>query len=477
MLYSIWFMKFWNILLLLSLLMIIPLSRSISFEPSVSVNAVVGSTTIVPIEVFNDLNTSLIDFTFEAFNFTSFNKIDVLETNKSAYVLMKVVPDRVVDSVFNTKSFFYVLQDIPRSPKTFDVSLADGGYSPTILDLKEGDSVLFKNTGTINHAVKSQSKGWDYNLKRNETVTVVLDKIENINYFDTFTSLGGVINVLNRSSFEKVHNPQLQKQLTINMKSVNAETNMAFSLGVNSFSVEYNKQTDGVIEIRNVGNKTSVNTRLNGRWIGFTNNGFSLQPGEKKIIVFTITPEINKSEDTGKTYPIDVFINTDNAPQLNTSIFVSIPQAIVLRTDDSGYYKGIANELAEYCKQHPDVCFGNNANQTVIIRKGYMNINVSEDWPLNIETEMARQGLSLLRLENLEKENDDKTNTRLMSLELISNITTNDVGYIKEQLGKIHFWVAFLIIFVLSVGIMSTITILVFKHLKKNESKNPINMR
>ena len=106
-----------------------------------------------------------------------------------------------------------------------------------------------------------------------------------------------------------------------------------------------------------------------------------------------------------------------------------------------------------------------------------MNINVSEDWPLNIETEMARQGLSLLRLENLEKENDDKTNTRLMSLELISNITTNDVGYIKEQLGKIHFWVAFLIIFVLSVGIMSTITILVFKHLKKNESKNPINMR
>ena len=449
---------------------------AVSFQDSVNVNANVGSNSLVPIQVTNSNNFTIYDFSFENFNFTTFSTISVLEPNMTAYVLLKTNPSVAVDKVVNVKSTFKVLQDIPRDPKTFSVILKDTSYEPSTLDIKEGDSINFTNLGSSVHSIRSVNDNWgkyvaepnfnskDFDLQPSESRILRFDNIGSFSYSDRITSLGGVVNVVNKSSFEKVVVPQIQKQLTINYKSFNPETIMAYTLYTPSFSIQYNKHDEGIIEVKNVGNKSSVNTVLSGQWMSFDVNSFNLEPNENKKIKFTIKPDITRSSDTGKSYILDLYITTNNAPQLNSSISVVIPKSEIVDDVNPNDINVQFSRIIEYCNQNPDVCKGNGANGTIQFRDKLYAVNLTYDDMLKLQRDIGLTALSISRVENAEKRNNDAVNIKLDELSRLLNVTATNQQLIMEDINSMKNWRSVLIVILLLLLVAGFIVMLYNKY-------------
>ena len=440
-----------NIILLIFLMLYSFSVFAVTFEPSITVQASVGTTTLIPIQVFNDLGEDLIDFSFESVNFTTFTTISRLESNSSGYVLAKVTPTSSFEGQLSTKSSFFLMRDIPRQPKTFNVELRDDGYIPGIIDVKEGDSVNFTNFGSIVHSVKSPIEGWDSDLAPGTSVIFVLSGVKTIQYFDKQTSLGGVINVLNKTSFEKVNSPELQKPLVLNVKAINPETSLVGVAVTPSFTVAYNKEEETGIIVRNVGNKSSINTVLSGQWMIFDAQGFGLEPGQSKLVKVIVRPEITRSDQTGKAYPLDLFITTSNAPQINLTLTVFIPKTEVITGVTAGDINVEINRIIEFCNQNPSICGAGGNDTKVMFRDRYYTHNFSYQDIVDIQT---RQALTVTELEKQSKEQkriNDYLVTTLGSMSESYNKTSYDLNTLTAVQKKSNFWKWFwLVMFIIS---------------------------
>jgi len=129
---------------------------------------------------------------------------------------------------------------------------------------------------------------------------------------------------------------------------------------------------EGVILIKNIGNKIAKNINITSDWFRFNSNNFDLEIGQSKTVNYVIIPQISSTEDTNKSYNKSLFITGNfNTVTQNFSIFINY--ANIGDIIGSNGTNSLFNLIEIFCKQNPTIC---NAEPIII----YKNINNSDQY-------------------------------------------------------------------------------------------------
>src|SRR3990167_121365 len=412
-------------------------------------NAIIGSEIILPINITNNQNVELVNVSLEGLQFTTMNQVSLILPNQSINTYLKVKPTSLVSSTFYGKVYGFFLLDILRDSKSFEINLTDLSYTPGEIWIKEGDSIVFYNRGTVAHSVISSN--FNSVIPVNNTYTYTFNTIKDMEYFDLNTAMGGIIHVINKSSLERVRNPSYDTDISITLTSKLADTNLSARTYDPSLTIEAYKTGESVVEIVNIGNKTAEDIFFEMQWTSFQENHFSLVPNERKLIKFIISPQLQSTPETNRSYNLSLTITSKNANQIRLNVLVSIPHKEILQNETSNYYLGLLNQILEFCKQFPVACAeGPNGTQVIYKEKNY-SIDLTYSDFIKLQQDVRSVAASQERTENKLQEGTDILLVQLQALtKKYSNLNTSlSVFYEEKQSEKkwnIFKWVILVVV-------------------------------
>ncbi len=304
---------------------------------------------------------------FEIVNITSSNQ-DILEFDK--FNLDSGETKNITATIVNNNNFEgeiiikgYYQTDVGEANETHivEVQYTEPKLSQCDFSIIKGDSVRWVNNVP------------DYiTLKNTETQNIIKEINENDNYtskFETIEDLKYIIlrrgyvftqeckiTVLDTSGY--VHNPQYDESLyfIINMEYEPTEINL--NIIEDEFEMEFTEQKQDLFLIKNIGDKKAKQIQLSGKWLSFSHNNFDLDAGESKTLGYTITPIITQTNQTNKTYKINITADGNfDIKREELEVFIKYSQIsddYNLTTIDESVIKYL---LKQYCEDHPDEDF------------------------------------------------------------------------------------------------------------------------
>lgn len=232
--------------------------------------------------------------------------------------------------------FFYKKREVVLEPTSISIDITATQFLPQTVEIIKGGTITWTNKDTLKHTVTSTL--FDKDIEPQQTFSQTFNNLESISYFDKFTSYTGKIIIKDTIGTDYVHSPLKDNVVDINIHSVLVETqlNISFFDDIN-FTVEYNKEKEGVLTVHNVGNKIAslINLKSSPDWISFGKKDFYLESGQVSYIPFTIKPLFLKSEDTGKSQIVNIIVTSNNTLPFNVSISVFVPFKANLTVEDS----------------------------------------------------------------------------------------------------------------------------------------------
>lgn len=143
--------------------------------------------------------------------------------------------------------------------------------------------------------------------------------------------------------------------LNLNIHSTLEETEIVVTLLKTNFTMSYSGIKQGVIHLKNIGDKKAERIRLSGEWIYFDDNDFSINELDEVWITFNIVPSDFYqfiTSDTNKGYIKKITVSGDNIAITTQDIEVFIEYSDVEDVDVSSYAWWVARK--EYCDAYPD---------------------------------------------------------------------------------------------------------------------------
>lgn len=448
-------------------------SASITISPNpLSATTQINNQIDYQITITNDYLFDIFDFNFGDLTSKGFTFPNItVDKNSSKEITILFKPTSSVHENLNIPVSFKYFVELPLETKTYDINITDpNGFTPNYLPIKQGDSVRFNNKHTVSFNVNIE--GNVYNIPVNSSITHQFNTISQVHYEDTYFHFYGTIDVLNKSKKEKAHNPNYDINWGVNINSILNPTTLQINNSKTNFEIIYGKSDFGEITIKNNGNELAESVNLSSNdWISFDKNNINIEPGQVRHIEYTIVPNSLETNNTGKTYEINIKIKASNSQEYIKKINVSIPyKEIIVDTDDPEY---LLKLIENFCKNNPKnvFCSGLNSssNTTVVYNSSDIPINVSKEVIYDIQKDLKTTMDSNERTNNIVKFLTDLISSELP---LIKQKLNESLSLQKENEDKaklysdIRWIVGFFIL--LAVLIFITVRIINKKSYKKN---------
>src|SRR3990167_1120779 len=294
----------------------------------------VNQQTTAEINLTNTFNYTIYNINFSSLpdaNIPILAQLNPNETKTINITILTTTP--YSEKTSNSVVRFSYLTAINVESKGYFINITNAGFIPQSINIKRGDYINFSNNGNLDAVIVDQynHRYFDNIVAVNQTITISnFNQVDNFTYFDLndLTKIGRIA-VLSAQE-DLVTNPADNKifTLTITSQMLQSELGLEVFPAPNT-TVEYNSFQELNLRVFNKGQNQVSNVRLSvnqlPEWFSFDDNNFSLSADQNRLIKLRITPIINRSEDTNKTYSITVTASSDNTASVSTGIDLFVP--------------------------------------------------------------------------------------------------------------------------------------------------------
>jgi hypothetical protein len=309
------------------LLLIIPLISANGLfisETDVQINKTNGVDKDVIFNIKNEENFKFYNITTDN-NILKFTQFD-LNSGESKNITATISRNEDFDGQIRFKGNYYT--DLGQSNKTQNIEIDSTGLDICNIDLIMGDSVNWINNFEGDVKLKNTDTGeYFQTISGNSNYTEKFTEVLKLKYqvFKTGLPITGEICEINIQPTEGyIHSLKYDFIMNLDLNIIYEPTTVNATFYENSYTMDYNAQTEDVFLIKNTGSKIAKNIKLSREWFSFSSNNFDLQPNEQKAITYTIKPLIYETNQTNQSYtenitisgnfetlkiPIDIFIN------------------------------------------------------------------------------------------------------------------------------------------------------------------------
>lgn len=418
--------KIW-LLTILTIFSISLISSQLVISPQeVAVSQAVNEAKTFQLNLTNRFNFSIQDIRFSNLDGFNFGNI-ILQPNQTKQIDVTVSrSDPINTRIISTVSFNYLLP-VPDSPQTFEVNISDSnGFSPQEITIHQGDSIIWKNKGSITHAVTSQT--FDNQLPVGGTFQKTFDNIATIDYFDSIVFFTGRINVLNRSIQQPINNPSFNTNWFVNLSVIRNPTNLNLQIIEQNFSVKFGDFQEGSLKVTNTGNQDAFNIMLSStnNWVEFDENNFSLSPTVSNFVTFKVAPFIQTSQQTNQTYNIIITSKGSNTDGISGNISVFVPFESLENLNDTNVNDFFKSKLV-FCREFPTSGFC--ITEPIIEQR---NITVIREPPVPYNFTHEEIATIFTKLQSVADNNLRTSNEN----KITSDYVKQNIGDIKDQINE-----------------------------------------
>jgi len=367
----------------------------------------VGTEKNYTITINNTHPFDIFDLSFE--NLTQYGVVSINNTipaNSTKDINITFKPITSFSGTIPTNVKFKFFANIPTEITTYDVEIRNNGFYPKYLILREGDTIKWTNKDTIIHNVFSGL--FNNNILPNQTYSYTFSTLGTYAYYDTnwdeFSNFHASVEVINRTSQEKVTNPTYDFLWNVNANFFLNPTNLSVNILDKNFEVSSTGSSDSVITLKNIGQENAEHIKVSSdsSWITFSQNDFTLTPNQQKAITFTITPLIFNTADTNKTYTTNLKVTGSNIESFQEDITIFIPYKEIKSTNltDNEFLE----QYERICTLNPNaiICTGRVDSGSANSSSGNQSLNITISTADYIDQKRIdqEQSTALARLQN-----------------------------------------------------------------------------
>ena len=447
------------------------------FPSSFNISLTTNETKIIPVNITNiNQEKTFYNLSLITTSDVKLDQIDSIATNQTITTNLIIDTSSVYHSLLTPTLRGYYLSTISYTPKIYYINISDGGFTPNTLIIKQTDTVIWKNIGTVSHTVTEQSLTWDSgDIPVNGTYSRTFNAIETVNYFDTVTSQGGIIYSQSNLNQELTYNTNYDSIFSLEITSTYPTSNIEFKTLTNNLTINHYDVLEGILSVENKGSELARNlTLVSDDWISFNKNNFNLQPGSLSYITITIQPKNMTTDKTNKTYTHQINLTGSNIASRSLTIETFVPYAEITNGTSPDQVFKLWEEIVKFCNEHPELCSENQTNGSIIYRDKYYNISLSSEEIHDLVIENQSKTDYLARAENDKKETNDRLDIYENKTNTIFGKLGSDIDYLKEKTSSSSFWFFIFELFVL--GIVLTVGILYgIVYIKKKTRSNQLS--
>jgi hypothetical protein len=328
-------------------------------ETSISVNKTYGNDAPFSFTLYNDENFSFYNITFDTNSVTfpviaeipSKNGIKVNAVLKSDVSTLSDIPIRGL--YYNNlgqqfKTYYINVTSVAPYVSTCDISLVVG--DSVVWNNKVLDPITMENTAGV--PIEGGIIQPGASLQNNFNVAGALNyRFKRSGFVFTPNCL---ITAVNSSGL--VNNQLFDGKLKLNINLKYEDTIVTTYALTTNYTMDFNAEQQGIMSITNTGTKPAYNVKLNAEWFSFSESDFTLNPGQTKGIVYTITPVIVNSNQTGQTY-VKQILTSGNFQTMSNSISIKINSANI----GSGNNTDADYLIKVFCPRYPNSTLCNPA--------------------------------------------------------------------------------------------------------------------
>lgn len=461
-------------ILLYIIIMIIPfvMANGLKVTPaSFTINKTYGIDKQITIYISNEEPFSFYNVSFEENDVITISNINEIKSGENKTTTATITYNKDFSDIIRLKGYFESQIGIQNKTYNIDVEYNEG-LSVCDLTIIKQDRVIWRNL--VSNEIKMK------NMDTGEYVTTIPENSNytmNFNIPETFTYAfyrGGfmftdvcTITVLDDVGY--VNDPDLDGAIALDLSISFESTTIEVNVLENNYTLDFFESDEGILTIKNTGNKKAFGIKLEGDWFSFNKNNFDLDSGKTTVITYTILQNkqgVVSTNNTNKEYTknISIYGNFETITK-KFSIFINYADI-----DNSSYSgKGLFDLIEKFCNENPNVCY----KEKIVYRDGSSDRIVSTNYTEEQIKSMHDANFDLidivrelLQYEKDKSVNDSETDTltssRLTNIEnLILEQTTN------EDEGRINIWFGIALFTMIIITIMLIFNILLFKRNKE----------
>jgi len=369
--------------------------------------------------IFNNYTFDIYDLSFPELKIKGFTfpQIDIPKNTSKTFTYQVKTTESFYGQI-NSKVQFNFLVDLPEEITTYYVQITENGFNPTYKTIRKGDSIQWNNLDDTTHDIYSTEFN-TISIEPNQSELFTFNNLGTFNYYDLdfsiFNEFNGQIEVINRTSQQKAHNPNNDGNWLVQLNSVSQPTTIEISNSKNEYEINYANTKKGLITITNTGSNTAEKIKLtsNSTWVVFDKNNFDIAPGDPEGVGYSITPYLTNTTQTNKTYSISIGIKAYNTEQENLTISVFVPYREITGNLDSDFEVAMWYQNV-FCPSHPCSLFCSpELPECVNAMNGTggsdtLTANITTYDLFNSLKDLSAIKKALDRLENLYKQFEDK---------------------------------------------------------------------
>jgi len=423
--------------LIASILLINMVNAQISIQPQpLQATTQINREAQFQITITNKYDFRAFDFEFGSLTSKGFTFSDIsIEPNSSQTITISFLPTTSMHENIQVPVKFHKLKPLYVGSQTFEINITDygldgvGGIHHKII--REGDTIKWNNFADGTRTITSGS--FNNEMAINGSFQYPFNSIGNYDYQIFIAGLAwytGTIEVINKTSQEKVTNPNENINWVVNLDSILNPTNLSIENLKSSYEIEYTKSDFGTIKIRNNGTELAelVTLSSNSEWISFDKNNLNIEQEQERYVEYTIVPIVFSTNETDKSYEVEIKIKGSNTKEYTKRINIYIPYKEIKFDESDPEY--LLKLLENFCNRNPGNVFCNPPNATdgngsVVYRDTQIPLNLT-----------ATQFYDLLkRFQRIEDSNSRTDNSVKTFVDAFTNFMTNQGGISNKSLS------------------------------------------
>lgn len=385
--------------LFLVLLVIIVLVTSVRAGLEVSpvlsnVSVFVGQPSVFSLRLNNSNDFSVYNVSFSSVPDFEFPFVSKLVSGEVKNVQFVVESSSVYSAGrVSVVSFLYPLNvSVPR--RSFFVNITPGGFVPSSVQIRSGDSVVWRNL--LNHSADVRDLGTGFPgfmLASGGVFNQSFGVVKNFSFYEFPEGFTGSLRVVARENVSLVHSSVFDVPVTFSVSSVLNPGSLELKVLSTDLRGGLNGSVEGVLQVRNLDDEASlgiVTLSSNSSWVSFGSNGFALNPLESRFVYFNVSPKgLTSTGQTNRSYSLLFSASASEGLVASKSVgfFVEFANLSVFSVNGTTFVinrLGV-NETILYCTEFPSEpeCSSLRENFTrkvnvTIIKPGVVNISEAE---------------------------------------------------------------------------------------------------